>query len=781
MDGTQASRGHAARTAVRPGKRGASVIRTLVIETESLLRQELESILRRRGHLVVGDRDPEGADLIVLGPGAGEEGRRVVRGRNADGWPVVAALVRDAAAGHDALAAGADEVILAPFQAEGIALRLPSLERTLAARSEQARMAQALRESDERYQALLELSPDGVVVHRDGRIVFANPQAAAIVGAEHPERLHGVDILDLIHPDERHRAVQRRMDVERRGRPLPFERRTIVRLDGTPAVVEIGAIPLPFQGQPAIQSVVRDPTERQAAERALRESEERHRTLLEMSPDGIVVHVDGLVVYANAAACRIMGTDDPDHLLGRPVLDWVHPRHRAVVRSRIERALATGASLPAVELELVRIDAVPVMVETRSTRLAWGGTDAVLVAFRDVSERHRMAEERERMARQLQETQKLESLGVLAGGIAHDFNNLLTGVLGNAALLRETMPADKQARASLQAIERSAERAADLCRELLAYAGKGRVAMEPVDLSALVAETIHLLEHAMDKGATFEVSLARGLPPVMADETQIRQIVMNLVMNASDALEGRKGAITVSTGRLHATRELLAHSILGQELREGPYVVLEVADTGIGMSRETLGRIFEPFFTTKFTGRGLGLAAVLGIVRGHGGALDVRSAPGEGSRFRLLLPRAPGFATGEMPAVRAPAAEWSASGTVLVVDDEPVVRKLAARVLQTAGLTVLTADGGDEALRLFAGDPSAIDAVIVDLTMPAPDGAETVRRLRAERPDLPLVMMSGYTEDDVTPRLAGQGARFLQKPFTPDALRDAIRDVLRRS
>ncbi len=396
----------------------------------------------------------------------------------------------------------------------------------------------------------------------------------------------------------------------------------------------------------------------------------------------------------------------------------------------------------------------------------------------DITGRKNAEEERLRVEKKLQEAQKLESLGVLAGGIAHDFNNLLTGVLGTASLARMEVSATSPMLPYLDDIEEAATRAADLCKQMLAYAGKGRFVIQDLDLSALVAETAHLLQSSVGKGVALEMDLAAGLPAVSGDATQLRQIVMNLVFNGAEAIGQRSGVVKVSTGLMHADRAWLDDSPVAAELPEGDYLRLEVSDTGSGMTAETLARIFDPFFTTKFTGRGLGLAALLGIVRGHGGTLKVSSEPGRGTVFTILLPRAAGPVT----PCSAPEPEpdsWRGSGTVLLVDDEPTVRATAGRMLESIGFTVVTANDGREAVERFRADAADIRVVLLDLTMPHLDGEGAFREMRLVDPDVRVLLMSGYNEQEAMSRFIGKGlAGFLQKPFKVGSLRARLREIL---
>jgi CheY-like chemotaxis protein/two-component sensor histidine kinase len=309
---------------------------------------------------------------------------------------------------------------------------------------------------------------------------------------------------------------------------------------------------------------------------------------------------------------------------------------------------------------------------------------------------------------------------------------------------------------------------------MLAYSGKGRFIIQRIGLSSLVRETLHLLQLSISKKAVLKLDLAENLPAIMADATQIRQIIMNLVMNASDAIGEKSGLITISTSSINADRRYLADLVGAADLPPGNYVVLEVTDNGCGMNSETKAKIFEPFFTTKFTGRGLGLAAVLGIVRGHKGALKVYSELGRGSTFRLLLPAA-GTHAGDTRVDHRIAPQWRGSGTVLVIDDEDSVRLVAGKMLKSLGFEVLTAENGEQGLLVYRAHTERVSAVLLDLTMPKMDGEETFRELRRVRPDACVILMSGFNEQEAGARFVGKGlAGFLQKPFTPEELRERL-------
>jgi CheY-like chemotaxis protein len=327
-------------------------------------------------------------------------------------------------------------------------------------------------------------------------------------------------------------------------------------------------------------------------------------------------------------------------------------------------------------------------------------------------------------------------------------------------------------------IEIAAMRAAELTNQMLAYSGKGRFVVQPLDLSLVVGEMSNLLQTAVTKTARLDLRLGADLPAIQADPVQLRQVVMNLITNASDAIGASQGAITVSTGRMHASREYLAESYLVSQVADGEYVYFDVRDDGCGMDEETRARIFDPFFTTKFAGRGLGLAAVLGIVRGHHGAIRIESTPGKGTAFRVLFPAAAAVAIPEAtaPAAAAPARR---DGCILVVDDEPSVLAVARETLKRAGFTVLTASDGLAAVEQFRNHAGTIDLVLMDMTMPRMSGVRAMHAIRAIRADACVMLTSGYTEQEAADRIDGDAPDgFIQKPYRPAALVQKIQDML---
>lgn len=457
----------------------------------------------------------------------------------------------------------------------------------------------------------------------------------------------------------------------------------------------------------------------------------------------------------------------------------IHPDDRQRAAGLLE-SIADGGSGETAEYRIVRPDGEIRWIAERGFAVKDDQERVVRLGgiSEDITERKLAEEQRRGAEAQMLRVQKLESLGVLAGSIAHDFNNVLTGVLGNADLALSKLSSSSPARAHIDDIETAALRAADLANQLLAYSGKGRFVIEPVDLSALIEEMAKLTEVSTTKKSVVRYDLQRGLPSIEADATQVRQIVLNLITNASEAIVDSSGVISISTGTMECDRAYLDRTFTPSEAQEGKYTFLEVSDTGVGMDDETQAKIFDPFFTTKFTGRGLGLASVLGIVSGHSGAISIDSEPGRGTTIRVLFPASEAalVASGQE---ETDAGAWHGSGLALLVDDEPTVRTVAKAMLERWGFEVLAAADGVEGLEIYRQRADDIAVILLDLTMPRMSGEETLRELRRIRGDVKVVLMSGYDEKDTSDRFAGKGAAgFVQKPLRMADLQERIQAAL---
>lgn len=487
-------------------------------------------------------------------------------------------------------------------------------------------------------------------------------------------------------------------------------------------------------------------------------------------------------VVSNDRSCEMLGYRIDEVC---PTMDaWqqlIHPADLAEVRQCLQDHLAGHSSLYESQHRMRARDGAWMWVLERGKVVERDAGQQPLRATgtrSDVTKAKQAEDERLKLETRVQQAQKLESLGILAGGIAHDFNNLLLGILGHASLALMDLAPGTPARDNVGEIEIAAERAAELCKQLLAYSGRSRFVVETVDLNRVVSEMLSLLETVIAKEAVLQLELSPTPLPIEGAPAQIRQVVMNLITNASDALEGRQGVIRVRTYTSSLDQEYLAKTYLNDNLPAGPYSILEVQDTGRGMEAETMSRMFDPFFTTKSAGHGLGMAAVLGIVRGHHGAIEVQSELNRGTVFRVLFPASNMTAP---PAIRRSSVAQPAGppATVLVIDDEDAVRNVARLALERNGLRVLTARDGLEGISVFEKCRGEIDAILLDVAMPHIDGKETYRRLLKLGIDVPVVLTSGYDESDASDEFPGQSfAGFIQKPYRAESLVSKMRAVL---
>jgi PAS domain S-box-containing protein len=502
-------------------------------------------------------------------------------------------------------------------------------------------------------------------------------------------------------------------------------------------------------------------------ERRLRElrigaeaTEERMRHILESIGDGFIsVNREWKVAYCNAEAAKILGRAAAD-VLGRSFWEVFPVAESLEVQSKYRSALE--------EKSLFSFES---FIKSRNSyweQNVYPAHEGLSVFFRDVTERRRF-EERAR------HSQKLESLGVLAGGIAHDFNNLLTAILGNASLIQDELPPDSPVQALAGSVIHASERAAQLTRQMLAYSGRGRFIVEPIDLASQVREITALLETSITAQVDLVLDLKTEGILIDADTSQIQQLVMNLVINGAEAIGPAGGRVIVSTRLEELDAQFARDNLAGDHAEPGPYIRLEVHDTGAGMDQETLARIFDPFFTTKFTGRGLGLAAVLGIVRGHRGAIKVYSNPGKGTTFKVYFPVTKGQS---LPRKASSVFDFRGSATVLVVDDEEVVQRLASTTLERYGYEVLLASNGKEALDLVRSANGRISLVLLDMTMPVMSGEETLAKIRNLNPNVKVIASSGYNEIEALRRFGTGVAGFLQKPYRATQLVEKVKLTL---
>ncbi len=626
-------------------------------------------------------------------------------------------------------------------------------------------------------EALFKESPVAIGFSRDGVMLDANPAYVRMFGYESVDELRGRSILEQIAPSHRDQ-IREVVGQRARGETLPYRYQSRgLRRDGTEFAFDVATTRVVVADGPLTIAFLSDLSERDNALAALQASEERFRTLSAGAFEGVFVHVDGKIVLANEAGAAMFGFD-PESMVGTPVLSLAAGETRRLVAEHVETA-----SSEAYEGMSRRRDGTEFYAEARGRTLVHQGRPLRVTVIRDITERRRAEAEQRALAERVRHAQKLESLGVLAGGVAHDFNNILTVITNGVELAKREPELGAVPRGHLETIALAAERAADLCRQMLAYTGKAALARDAIDLSALVGEMSSMLEVSIGKKTTLARELLPGLPMVLGDPTQIRQVVMNLVLNASEALGEEGGTVRVVTGAGTYGAEAFVRSAAGGDPKPGPYVFVEVQDDGVGMDSATVGQMFDPFFTTKFVGRGLGMAAVLGIVRGHAGAIDVESAPGRGTRIRIFLPTSSAEQASKPPrASIAPHGE----GVVLVIDDERGVRTSTELLLRQFGFEVLVARDGVEGLEIFRKEAARVRVVLLDLTMPRMDGVATLRELRRIDPEIPVVLTSGYgTAPPLRSKLGIQAGPLpnavLAKPYSTDQLLGTLQQVMRKA
>lgn len=514
-----------------------------------------------------------------------------------------------------------------------------------------------------------------------------------------------------------------------------------------------------------------DLTRQYRAEEQLRLGEKRLRQIIDLVPHFIFAKdATGRFVLANQATADVYGTT-VENLLQKTDADFDYSEEE--VRHFREDDLAvirSGRPKHVTEEQITDSLGRTRHLSTVKIPFTFSGTDspAVLGVSVDITERMQAELERLEVERRMLKAQKLESLGVMAGGIAHDFNNLLTCILGHTQLAGMNLQPKDPILENLREVEKASRRAADLCAQMMIYAGgKDQLEEEPLDLNHLIHDMMDLLKTSITKKCVLQMTLHPDLPAILGNAGQLRQILMNLVINASEALGEKGGRISLSTGVRNEAGD-----------PPGQSVWMEVADTGCGMDEETRRKVFDPFFSTKFTGRGLGLSTVAGIVRRHGGTIDLNSEPGQGTVFRIRFP-VHSDTPGPRLAETAEDVAWRGSGTVLLADDEEGVRKMGKLLLEQLGFGVLTARDGQEALDIFRRNRDRIRFTLLDLTMPRMDGGEAFEAIRAIDPEARVILTSGYSETDLTEKFADRGLfAFLHKPYALQDLRQCARSCL---
>jgi two-component system, cell cycle sensor histidine kinase and response regulator CckA len=637
------------------------------------------------------------------------------------------------------------------------------------AREEKIRAESLLAASERRFRSLVQNSSDLVtIVAPDSTILYASDSAERLVGYA-PGQLVGTTLLGYV--DASDAEAVRGLLQNRNGKssgPVEFSLR---RADGSPVWLE--AVGSNLLADPTIQGIVlnaRDVSERKRADRALRESEERYRDLFDNASDLVCMSApDGTLLYVNKAWQE--GTRySQDEMARMQLIDVVQPESRSHFTAVLRRVLA-GERLDHVELMLVPKSGPPITVEGNlSCTFKDGKPSVVRGIYRDVTERKRIDE-------QLRRAERMQAAGKLAGGVAHEVNNMMTGVIGFSEFVLRSFDLNDPRRADVEEVIRAGTRAADVTRQLLAFTRQQFLRPQLVQLNAVVSDMEKMLRHSLGEDKLLELRLSSESCQIRADRGQLEQVLINLVLNARDAIQGH-GRVGIQTG-CAVLDETYAERHGGVDIPPGRYVMLAISDTGCGMDGDVQARIFEPFFTTKPVGQGtgLGLSTVYGIVKQSGGFVWVYSELNQGSVFKVYLPEARGLVT--EPITDNLSVPLRGSETILVIEDEDVVRNLACRGLRDHGYMVLEATNGSEALDYIRAHPGTVDLIISDVVMPEMGGRELGQNVALFEPELPILYMSGYTGEDVVQRgLLDPGVPFQQKPFTPGTLAMKVRAML---
>jgi len=622
---------------------------------------------------------------------------------------------------------------------------------------------QRVHEQTARIRAVLDFTADGIMtIDSQGVIERANPAACKMFAYTEDELL-GQSFTVLVPEEERaeyYQILKHSQDVK--GNINFIRELNGLKKTGALLPIELRINDMQLGEQSLFLATIRDITERT-------ELEYQQARLLEamnQAQDAVLItDANGVIEYVNPAYQILSGFSESELLGATPKIvnsgKMLESFYKKMWKKLLSGQLWQG--------EFINKHKNGELYEVEQSISPIFDDRGDIIGFTSVQ--HDITTEKEQREK-LEHTQRLESLGVLAGGIAHDFNNLLTAIMGNAALAKLKVDRLSPVTPLLGNIEQASDRAAGLCKQMLAYSGKGKFIVEAVNLTDLVREMLNLLEVSIDKNVVMRLDLSEQLLPIEADVAQMQQVIMNLVINASEAIDKHSGTLTIYTGVVDIDNAYIQTTYIDSDLKAGRYVSLEVSDTGCGMDAETQRKLFDPFFTTKFTGRGLGMSAILGIVRGHHGGIKVYSELGKGTTFKILFPSCDVLEV-ETKVESEVVVQKQGKGTILIVDDEETIRATAAMMLENFGFTVLTAQDGEVGVQVFREYQGQISAVLLDMTMPKMDGEECYRALRAIDPDVVVILSSGYNQQDATNRFAGKGlAGFIQKPYLPEALRD---------
>ncbi len=646
--------------------------------------------------------------------------------------------------------------------------------------TEQKKEADDLRKSEEKYRMLVENSLQGLAIIQDSRIVFCNNTLAEITGYSMEELLslspNGVKA--LIHPDDQELIWQRYKDrVAGKSVPLRYEHRGIKK-DGTEIWLGVYANAMEYNGRPAIQAAYIDITKRRRTEKALQDNERRFRSLVETTNDCIwEIDGDGIYTYVSPKVKDLLGYE-PEYVTGKEPFDFMPKEEAARVLALFQDIIDSRRSFSGLQNVNMHRDGQEIVLETNGAPIldAQGNFLGYRGIDRDITYRKRAEDERENLQAQLAQAQKMESIGRLAGGVAHDFNNLLTVIKGYTELLLEDFATDDPKRADIEQIAKAGQQAASLTAQLLAFSRKQMLQPRTLNLNDVLDEMGEMLRRLIGEDIDLLTIFQPDLGLINADPGQLQQIVMNLAINARDAMP-KGGEITIETANVNLDEDYFRrHPVV----KKGSYVMLAISDSGVGMDMETQARIFEPFFTTKGKGKGtgLGLSTVYGIVKQSNGFIWVYSEPGKGTTFKTYFPRTESEIA-NVTAKNKSEPESRGWGTILIAEDEPVVRSLAVRILRGRGYNVLEASNGKEALDIARKYDRKIHLVLTDVVMPGMSGRDLVSQLESERTGIKALYISGYADNAIVHRgMLDSDIAFLQKPFAVESLARKVRALI---